>query len=89
MKLLALISIVVSVVSDFIMRSYFVSGILMSATISAIMLAIFCGNSGGTWDNSKKYIESLGRKGSTEHLAAVVGDTVGDPLKDTVGLSLV
>ena len=52
------------------------------------MLAIFCGNSGGAWDNSKKYIESLGRKGFQEHIAAVVGDTVGDPLKDTVGPSL-
>lgn len=88
MKLPALISIVVPVVSGFIMGPYFVSGILMGATISAIMLAIFCGNSGGAWDNSKKYIESLGRKGSIEHLAAVVGDTVGDPLKDTVGPSL-
>ena len=45
-------------------------------------------NSGGLWDNSKKYIESLGAKGSDEHKAAVVGDTVGDPLKDTVGPSL-
>ncbi len=88
MKVPALISIVVPVVSGFVMGPYFVSGILIGATISAIMLAIFCGNSGGAWDNSKKYIESLGRKGSNEHLAAVVGDTVGDPLKDTVGPSL-
>lgn len=88
MKIPAAISILVPVVSGFIMGPEFVAGILLGATISAIMLAIFCGNSGGAWDNSKKYIESLGKKGSPEHHAAVVGDTVGDPLKDTVGPSL-
>lgn len=88
MKLPALISILVPIVSGFIFGPDFVSGILMGSTISAIMLAIFCGNAGGAWDNSKKYIESLDRKGSAEHIAAVVGDTVGDPLKDTVGPSL-
>ena len=88
MKLPALISILVPVVSGFILGPQFVGGILIGATVSAIMLAIFCGNSGGAWDNSKKYVESLGRKGSPEHHAAVVGDTVGDPLKDTVGPSL-
>lgn len=88
MKLPALISILVPVVSGFVFGPNFVSGILMGSTISAIMLAIFCGNAGGAWDNSKKYIESQNRKGSAEHVAAVVGDTVGDPLKDTVGPSL-
>lgn len=88
MKVPALISILVPIISGFIMGPEFVAGILIGSTISAIMLAIFCGNSGGAWDNSKKYIESLGRKGAQEHLAAVVGDTVGDPLKDTVGPSL-
>lgn len=88
MKLPAIISVVVPVVSGFIMGPQFVAGVLMGSTVSAIMLAVFCGNSGGAWDNSKKYIESLGRKGSHEHVAAVVGDTVGDPLKDTVGPSL-
>ena len=88
MKIPAAISILVPIVSGFIMGPEFVAGILLGATISAIMLAIFCGNSGGAWDNSKKYIESLGKKGSPEHHAAVVGDTVGDPLKDTVGPSL-
>jgi K(+)-stimulated pyrophosphate-energized sodium pump len=56
------------------------------------MLAIFTGNSGGAWDNAKKYIEAGGvegeGKGTPTHDAAVVGDTVGDPLKDTVGPSL-
>jgi K(+)-stimulated pyrophosphate-energized sodium pump len=75
-------------VSGFVFGPEFVAGILVGATISAIMLAVFCGNSGGAWDNAKKYIESLGRKGTPEHHAAVVGDTVGDPLKDTVGPSL-
>ncbi|MBR3152920.1 MAG: sodium-translocating pyrophosphatase [Clostridia bacterium] len=88
MKAPALISIAVPVASGFIMGPEFVAGILMGSTISAIMLAIFCGNAGGTWDNSKKYIESLGKKGTNAHHAAVVGDTVGDPLKDTVGPSL-
>jgi K(+)-stimulated pyrophosphate-energized sodium pump len=54
------------------------------------MLALFTANSGGAWDNGKKYIEQghYGGKGSDSHKAAVVGDTVGDPLKDTVGPSL-
>ncbi len=88
MKLPASISIVFPAICGFIMGTNFVGGVLMGSTISSSLLAIFCGNSGGAWDNSKKYIESLGRKGSFEHLAAVVGDTVGDPLKDTVGPSL-
>lgn len=88
MKTPALISVLVPIVSGFIMGPEFVAGILMGSTIAAIMLAVFCGNSGGAWDNAKKYIESLGRKGTSEHHAAVLGDTVGDPLKDTVGPSL-
>jgi len=88
MKKPAAISILVPIISGFILGPEFVAGILLGATISAIMLAIFCGNAGGAWDNAKKYIESLGKKGTPEHHAAVVGDTVGDPLKDTVGPSL-
>lgn len=88
MKIPAIISIAVPVVSGFLLGPNFVAGILLGATIAAIMLAVFCGNAGGAWDNAKKYIESLGRKGTPEHHAAVVGDTVGDPLKDTVGPSL-
>lgn len=74
--------------TGFIFGPMFVAGILMGATISAVLLAIFCGNSGGAWDNAKKLIEASGKKGTPEHDAAVVGDTVGDPLKDTVGPSL-
>ena len=88
MRLPAAISVIVPVLAGFLFGPEFVAGILVGATIAAIMLAVFCGNSGGAWDNAKKYIESLGRKGSPEHHAAVVGDTVGDPLKDTVGPSL-
>ncbi len=88
MKLPALISIFVPILAGFIGGPQFVAGILMGSTLSAIMLAIFCGNSGGAWDNAKKFIESSGQKGSLMHKASVVGDTVGDPFKDTVGPSL-
>lgn len=70
------------------MGAEFVSGKLFGAILSAILLAIFFGNSGGAWDNAKKFIESKGKKGTPEHVAAVVGDTVGDPFKDTAGPSL-
>ena len=92
MKSPAIIAIAFPVVSGFIFGPEFVGGILLGATISAIMLAIFTGNAGGAWDNGKKYIETGAieghAKGSPAHDAAVVGDTVGDPLKDTVGPSL-
>lgn len=92
MRVPAILSIVFPVVSGFLFGPYFVGGLLIGATLSAIMLAIFTGNAGGAWDNGKKYIESGAfegqGKGSPAHDAAVVGDTVGDPLKDTVGPSL-
>jgi K(+)-stimulated pyrophosphate-energized sodium pump len=88
----ALVAILFPVVCGFLFGASFVGGILIGATLSAIMLAIFTGNSGGAWDNAKKYIESGAvdgeGKGTPTHDAAVVGDTVGDPLKDTVGPSL-
>ena len=92
MRMPAILSIIFPVISGFLFGPYFVGGLLIGATLSAIMLAIFTGNAGGAWDNAKKYIESGAfegqGKGSPAHDAAVVGDTVGDPLKDTVGPSL-
>lgn len=92
MKIPAVMSILFPLASGFLFGPYFVGGVLIGATITAIMLAIFTGNAGGAWDNGKKYIEAGGveghKKGSSAHDAAVVGDTVGDPLKDTVGPSL-
>ncbi len=89
MKVPAMMAIVVPVACGFLFGVNFVGGLLIGSTICAIMIAIFTGNSGGAWDNGKKYIESGAvegeSKGSEAHKAAVVGDTVGDPLKDTVG----
>lgn len=65
-------------------------GLLAGATVTGVLMALFMANAGGAWDNAKKYIEggSHGGKGSNSHKAAVVGDTVGDPFKDTSGPSL-
>ncbi len=92
MRVPCLLSILFPLVSGFVFGAQFVGGILIGATISAIMLALYTGNAGGAWDNAKKFIEAGGvpgqKKGSPAHDASVVGDTVGDPLKDTVGPSL-
>jgi K(+)-stimulated pyrophosphate-energized sodium pump len=65
-------------------------GMLAGATLAGVLLALLMANAGGAWDNAKKYIEqgNLGGKGSEAHKAAVVGDTVGDPFKDTSGPSM-
>ena len=67
-----------------------VAGMLLIGTVTGVLMALFLNNSGGAWDNAKKYIEMgmLGGKGSDAHKAGVVGDTVGDPFKDTAGPSL-
>ena len=91
MKVPALIAIVAPLLSGFIFGPDFVGGLLIGTTLSGIMLALFTANAGGAWDNAKKLIESGYRgheKGSATHEATVIGDTVGDPLKDTVGPSL-
>ncbi len=92
MRIPCILAIIFPLASGFLFGADFVGGLLLGATISAIMLAIYTGNAGGSWDNAKKYIESGGvegeKKGSLAHDASVVGDTVGDPLKDTVGPSL-
>jgi K(+)-stimulated pyrophosphate-energized sodium pump len=73
-----------------LLRAEAVAALLMVGTITGILMATMMNNSGGAWDNAKKYIESgvYGGKGSETHKAAVVGDTVGDPFKDTAGPSL-
>ncbi|MDN5359238.1 MAG: K(+)-stimulated pyrophosphate-energized sodium pump, partial [Thermotogaceae bacterium] len=92
MKVPALIAVLTPIVTGFIFGAQFVGGLLIGTTLSGIMLALFTANSGGAWDNGKKLIESGGiegeEKGGEAHSASVVGDTVGDPLKDTVGPSL-
>ncbi len=85
-----IIAIVVPVCVGLILGCSGVVGMLAGATVSGFLMAIFMSNSGGAWDNAKKYIESgeHGGKGSAQHKAAVVGDTVGDPFKDTAGPSI-
>ncbi len=86
----SLLAIVVPVVVGLLLGVNGVAGMLAGATVTGFILAIMMSNSGGAWDNAKKYIESghHGGKGSEEHKAAVVGDTVGDPFKDTSGPSI-
>ena len=87
MILPTVVGIVTPIVVGLILGFKGVVGMLAGATVSGFLLAIFMANSGGAWDNAKKYIESgvHGGKGSDAHKAAVVGDTVGDPFKDTSG----
>lgn len=86
----ALLGIIAPIVVGLILGVRGVAGMLTGATICGFVLAIMMANSGGAWDNAKKYIESdhFGGKGSDSHKAAVVGDTVGDPFKDTSGPSI-
>jgi K(+)-stimulated pyrophosphate-energized sodium pump len=65
-----------------------VGALLMVGTIVGVLMALFLNNGGGAWDNAKKYVESQGLKKTPVHAAAVVGDTVGDPFKDTAGPSI-
>ncbi|MBQ6815981.1 MAG: sodium-translocating pyrophosphatase [Clostridia bacterium] len=87
MVLPTIIAVVVPVVVGLALGPAGVVGMLAGATISGFLMAVFMSNSGGAWDNAKKYIESgvHGGKGSSCHKSAVVGDTVGDPFKDTSG----
>jgi len=83
-----LLAIIVPVLVGFLGGAEMLGGLLAGVTSSGVLMAIFQSNAGGAWDNAKKTIESEGRKGSDAHKAAVVGDTVGDPFKDTSGPSL-
>jgi K(+)-stimulated pyrophosphate-energized sodium pump len=84
-----LIAVVIPIIAG-VFSTRLLGGLLAGATASGVMLALFMANSGGAWDNAKKYIEggAHGGKGSPAHHAAVVGDTVGDPFKDTAGPSM-
>lgn len=90
MLLPGLITIASPVVMFFTFGTYALGGFLVGATLSSVLLALMMANGGGAWDNAKKYIEAghHGGKGSDAHRAAVVGDTVGDPFKDTSGPAL-
>ncbi|MBD0832964.1 sodium-translocating pyrophosphatase [Aestuariibaculum sediminum] len=88
MVLPGLLAIAVPVAVGFIGGAEMLGGLLAGVTTCGVLMAIFQSNAGGAWDNAKKTIEEQGRKGSDAHKAAVVGDTVGDPFKDTSGPSL-
>ena len=85
-----LVAIVATLLVGFIAGPLAIGGFLVGNIVSGLLLALFMSNSGGLWDNSKKYVEAGGEggKGSAAHKAAVIGDTVGDPYKDTAGPSI-
>ncbi len=88
MVLPGLLALIVPVAVGFIGGAEMLGGLLAGVTTCGVLMAIFQSNAGGAWDNAKKTIEEHGEKGSEAHKAAVVGDTVGDPFKDTSGPSL-
>ncbi|MDK2945766.1 sodium-translocating pyrophosphatase [Geotoga petraea] len=87
MTLPSLLAVFSPIIIYFLLGKVAVAGTLAGTTVAGVMLAIFMSNSGGAWDNAKKYIETgkYGGKGSMAHKASVIGDTVGDPFKDTAG----
>jgi K(+)-stimulated pyrophosphate-energized sodium pump len=82
--------IIITIVVGLVGGVHAIGGYLAGNIVSGVLLALFMSNSGGLWDNGKKFIEAgnFGGKGSDAHKAAVVGDTVGDPFKDTAGPSI-
>ncbi len=90
MILPGILAVISPVIIGFILGAQALGGMLAGSLVTGVLLAIFMSNSGGAWDNAKKYIEDghFGGKGSSSHKASVVGDTVGDPFKDTSGPSI-
>jgi K(+)-stimulated pyrophosphate-energized sodium pump len=90
MVLPGVLTISIPVVVKYTLGTYVLGGVLVGSTVTGVLLALLMANSGGAWDNAKKYIEAghLGGKGSVAHMSAVIGDTVGDPFKDTSGPAL-
>jgi len=90
MILPSLMAVVIPIVVGLVLKPEGLGGLLMGSIATGFLLAVFLANSGGAWDNAKKYVESgnLGGKGSPAHKATVIGDTVGDPCKDTSGPAL-
>jgi K(+)-stimulated pyrophosphate-energized sodium pump len=86
----SILAILVPILTGVILGVPGVLGLLIGGLATGFVLAVFMANSGGAWDNAKKYVEegNFGGKGSENHKATVVGDTVGDPFKDTSGPSL-
>ena len=84
------LSVIVPLIVGFILGKYALGGFLVGSILSGLVFALMMANAGGLWDNAKKYIEdgAFGGKGSDAHKAAVIGDTVGDPFKDTAGPSI-
>ncbi len=85
-----LMTIIATLVVGFIGGSYAIGGFLLGNIVSGLLISLFMSNAGGLWDNAKKYVEAgnEGGKGSPTHKAAVIGDTIGDPFKDTAGPSI-
>jgi K(+)-stimulated pyrophosphate-energized sodium pump len=90
MMLPGILTVALPVLVKYTLGKEALGGMLVGATVVGVLLALMMANAGGTWDNAKKYIEAghLGGKGSDAHKAAVIGDTVGDPFKDTSGPAL-
>jgi K(+)-stimulated pyrophosphate-energized sodium pump len=90
MLLPSILAIIVPIITGLVLGVAGVLGLLIGGLATGFVLAVFMANAGGAWDNAKKYVEEghFGGKGSDCHKATVVGDTVGDPFKDTSGPSL-
>ena len=84
----ATLTIIAPIILGVVLGPSAVAGLLMGAVVTGIFLAYHLANTGGAWDNAKKYVEIQGRKGSEEHKITIVGDVIGDPYKDTAGPAL-